>query len=65
MTEPPKPKSKKGFASMSPDRLREVSSRGGSNRAPEDRPFAKDPKLASYAGWRGGSRKKKVEGNEP
>ena len=58
---PDKPKSKRGFASMDPDKLREVSARGGSKVAPEDRPFARDPELAAQAGRMGkpGKRGKK------
>ena len=49
-----KPKSRRGFASMSPERRREIASKGGSSVPKEKRSFAKDPKLASLAGRKGG-----------
>jgi general stress protein YciG len=45
----------KGFASMTPERLREVSSRGGKNVPKEKRAF-NDLELATTAGKRGGKR---------
>ena len=43
-------KSRRGFASMDPERLRQVSSQGGKGSTPEKRPFAKDRELARRAG---------------
>ena len=38
-----KPKSKRGFASMTPERQREIRSMGGKAVKAEDRHFAQDP----------------------
>lgn len=45
-----KPKRKGGFASMSPERLREISSKGGSSTPGEKRAFSKSRELARQAG---------------
>lgn len=47
-------KSKRGFASMSPERRKEIASKGGKAVAPENRSFAKDRTLAASAGRKGG-----------
>lgn len=47
----PKPK---GFAALSPERRREISSMGGKAQPPEKRSFSKDRDLASAAGRTGG-----------
>lgn len=57
MTDEMKPKRKGGFGSMSPERLKEVSSKGGSSVAPDKRTFAKDPVAAADAGRAGGRAK--------
>lgn len=44
-----KPKSKRGFASMSPERRAELSSRGGRAVNPANRAFARNRELASSA----------------
>lgn len=49
-----KPKGKQGFASMSPERRRELGSKGRKGAAKENRPFALDRKLAARAGRKGG-----------
>ena len=49
-----KPKSKRGFASMSPDKLREVSSKGGKSVPAEKRTFFVDRLQARDAGIAGG-----------
>lgn len=49
----PKPKAKRGFAAMSPEKQRELSRKGGAALRPEDRPFTRDKKLASEAGRKG------------
>lgn len=54
-----KQKSKRGFGSMSPERLREVSSLGGSSVPSDKRTFAKDPSAAADAGRAGGRAKAK------
>lgn len=48
------PRSGRGFASMSPERRREVSQKGGASVPADKRAFAKDRTLASTAGRRGG-----------
>lgn len=56
-----KTKSKRGFASMDPERQREIARKGGASLKPENRSFSRNPKLAAEAGRKGGmnsSRKK-------
>jgi len=43
-----------GFASMSPERRREISAKGGKNVPDAKRSFSKDPDLAAAAGRKGG-----------
>lgn len=50
--------SKRGFANMSPERLKEVSSKGGSSVKPENRAFSRDGELAARAGQMGGRQSK-------
>lgn len=47
-------KSNRGFASMSPERQREIASMGGKAIPPEKRSFSRNPKLAAEAGRKGG-----------
>ena len=47
-------KSRRGFASMSPEKRREIASKGGKSVAPENRSFSKDRTLAARAGRIGG-----------
>jgi general stress protein YciG len=47
-------KSKRGFASMSPERQREIASKGGKSVPSEKRSFAQNRDLASQAGRKGG-----------
>ncbi|MGJ0509527.1 MAG: general stress protein [Methylocystis sp.] len=49
-----KPKSKRGFASMSPEQRREIASKGGKAVPAERRSFAQNPDLAASAGRKGG-----------
>lgn len=51
-------KSKRGFASMSEERKREIAAMGGRAQKAESRSFARDPELASRAGALGGQAKK-------
>ena len=44
----------RGIAKMTPDKVREISSKGGSATPPEKRSFSKDRSLASEAGKIGG-----------
>ena len=59
--EPPTlaPKPRRGFASMSPERRREVASKGGLSVPADKRSFSKDKGLATAAGRKGGSSPKK------
>ncbi len=54
MTEETKPKSTRGFASMSPERQREIARMGGRSVPSEQRSFARNKDLAREAGRRGG-----------
>jgi len=51
-------KSKRGFASMSPERRAAIASMGGKAVKPENRAFARDLGLASSAGRKGGKKAK-------
>ncbi|MGD9545858.1 MAG: general stress protein [Methylocystis sp.] len=53
-TVPAAGKSRRGFASMSPERQREIARKGGKSVPSDRRSFAKDPQLASNAGRKGG-----------
>jgi general stress protein YciG len=55
MTEEVKPKSKRGFGSMSPERRREIAAKGGASVPSDKRTFSKDKDLAALAGAKGGS----------
>lgn len=54
-------KSKRGFASMSPDKRRAVASKGGRSVPKEKRSFSTNAELAREAGAKGG---KSVLGNK-
>ncbi len=45
---------KRGFASMSPEKQREIASRGGKSVLSEKRSFSQNRALASNAGRKGG-----------
>lgn len=47
-------KSKRGFASMDPERQREIARKGGKSVPPERRSFSQDTDLAAKAGQKGG-----------
>jgi len=51
-----KPKGKRGFASMDPDRVREIAALGGRSIPDENRAFSKDRDLAARAGRLGGQK---------
>lgn len=55
-----KKKSRKGFASLSPERLRELSSKGGRSVPAEKRTFSVDRKKAIAAGVKGRAGRKKA-----
>jgi uncharacterized protein len=44
----------RGFASMSPERRKEIASKGGLSVPPEKRSFSRNKELASEAGRKGG-----------
>jgi general stress protein YciG len=46
--------SKRGFASMSPEKQREIASKGGKSVPSDRRSFAQNRDLASQAGRKGG-----------
>jgi general stress protein YciG len=45
---------KRGFASMSPEKQREIASKGGKSVPSDKRSFSQDRHLASNAGRKGG-----------
>ncbi len=47
-------KSRRGFASMTPERQREIARKGGKSVPGDQRSFAKNPELSSAAGRKGG-----------
>jgi len=49
-----KAKGGRGFASMSPERRREIAAKGGRAVKAENRSFSKDKSLAAKAGSKGG-----------
>lgn len=52
--EPSKPKSRRGFAAMSPEKRRAAQSKGGASVPASKRSFARDRSLAASAGRKGG-----------
>lgn len=48
-------KSRRGFASMSPEKVREIASKGGKSVPPERRSFSMNRTLAQQAGAKGGA----------
>lgn len=50
----PPQKSKRGFASMSPERRQEIARMGGKSVLPEKRSFSLNSELAKKAGRKGG-----------
>jgi general stress protein YciG len=56
-----KPQRKRGFAAMSPDRLKEIARKGGASIPPHKRAFSVDRDLAASAGRRGGKRAKPAD----
>jgi general stress protein YciG len=49
-----KPKGKRGFASMDPEKQREIARKGGKSVPDEKRAFSQSADLASRAGQKGG-----------
>jgi general stress protein YciG len=54
ITSTTKPRARRGFAAMNPDRRREIARKGGASVPGEKRSFAKDRDLAASAGRKGG-----------
>lgn len=50
----PKKKSTRGFASMDPEKQREIARKGGRSVPDEKRSFSQSPALAASAGRKGG-----------
>ncbi len=55
ITETDRPKAKRGFAAMDPERRREIAARGGASVPAEKRSFSQSRDLATRAGRAGGS----------
>jgi general stress protein YciG len=60
-----KPKQRRGFACMTPERRREIAMRGGASVKPESRAFSKNRELAIEAGRKGGMKSRKGPKQEP
>lgn len=50
-----RPKLRRGFASMSPEKRRQIAAMGGASVRPEQRSFSQNRELAAEAGRKGGS----------
>lgn len=57
--------SKRGFASMTPEKRREIASKGGKAVKPENRSFSTNNRLAIEAGRKGGSAAPKAKTESP
>lgn len=57
-------KQKRGFALLSPERRKEIASRGGKAVPSEKRAFALNPALASIAGKKGVGKRKRAKVEE-
>lgn len=64
MTDAPT-KKKQGFACLSPEKRREIASKGGSSVKPENRAYSRDPDLARRAGLMGGMAPHVSRGGDP
>jgi len=51
-----KPKQRRGFAAMAPEKRREIARKGGASVLAANRSFSKNPGLAEAAGRKGGQR---------
>lgn len=58
-TDKPDRRHLRGFASLSPERRREIAARGGAAVKPENRSFSQDRALAAGAGSKGGAASKR------
>jgi general stress protein YciG len=59
----PKAKSRRGFASMSPEKRTEIARKGGSNVPSDKRSFSTRPGLAAQAGAKGGKAPRNMAGS--
>lgn len=50
----------RGFAKLTPERRRDIASKGGSSVEPQERAFSRNPDLAARAGPLGGERLKRT-----
>ena len=57
--------SKRGFASMDPERQREIARKGGASVPSEKRSFSQDRNLAAQAGRKGGEASHGSRGDKP
>ncbi len=57
--------SKRGFASMDPERQREIARKGGASVPSEKRSFSQDRSLAAQAGRKGGEASHGARVREP
>lgn len=54
MTDQPKPKARRGFAAMNPEKRRAIAAKGGASVPADKRSFATKKGLAASAGSKGG-----------
>ena len=64
MTDKPDRTSRRGFASMDPERQREIARKGGASVPSEKRAFSTDRGLAAEAGRKGGEAGRAKQGGE-
>lgn len=54
MQDADKPKARRGFAAMDPEKRRQIAAKGGASVPAEKRSYAKDRDLAASSGRKGG-----------
>lgn len=64
MTDTTKPKAKRGFSAMDPERQREIARKGGGAVPANKRSFSQDRDLAATAGRKGGEASNGGKGRE-
>lgn len=64
MTDTTKPKAKRGFAAMSPEKQLEIARKGGASVPADKRSFSQDRGLAESAGRKGGEASNGGKGRE-
>lgn len=50
-----KPKARRGFAAMDPEKRKAAAAKGGASVKPENRPYSRNRELAAKAGAKGGA----------